>query len=219
MFQRLFLSALWSFLLCVTALGQDAVKELEAKLQQNFNDVATLVLLGKTFHDRGTAGDEDAVDKGFPYLDKALQLDPSNAVALAYRGSLWTLRGRDAWWPFTKMKHVEKGIDELDKAAEMAPDNVTVRIVRGINSLQLPSMFKRLPNALKDFAYLLAHPGFSHFDAELQSTIYCWGGIAYKQDNQIPKAKEYLQRAIAVASDSDTARKANEELKTLGETK
>lgn len=219
MIQKMFLSAFWSFLLCVTALGQDADKELEAKLQQNPNDVATLVLLGKIFHDRGVAGDEDAVEKGFTYLDKALQLEPSNAVVLAYRGSLWTLRGRDAWWPFTKMKHVEKGIDELDKAVEIAPDDVKVRVVRGINSLNLPSMFKRLPTALKDFAFLLAHPGFSHFDPELQSTIYCCGGIAYKQDNQIPKAKEYLQRAVAVASDSDTARKANEELKTFGETK
>lgn len=219
MFQRMFLSALWSFLLCVTALGQDAVKELETKLQQNPNDAATLVLLGRAYHNQGKAGDEDAVEKGFLYLDKALELDPSNALALAYRGSLWTMRGRDAWWPFTKMKHVEKGIDELDKAVEIAPDDVGVRFLRGINSLNLPSMFKRLPTALQDFAYLLAHPGFSHFDAELQSTIYCWGGIAYKQDNQLSKANEYLQRAVAVAPDSDTARKAIEELKTLGEMK
>ncbi len=216
MIQKMFLSALWSFLLCVTALGQDAVKELEAKLQ---NDVATLVLLGKTFHNQGKAGNKDAVDKGFPYLDKALQIDPSNAVALAYRGSLWTLRGRDAWWPFTKMKHVEKGIDELDKAVEIAPDNIEVRITRGINSMNLPSMFKRHATAMKDFAYLLKIPGFSHFDAPLQSTIYCWSGIAFKQDNQIDRAKELLGKAIAAAPDSDTARKANEELKTLGEMK
>lgn len=219
MVRKSFLFTLVGLLVFGAALAQQNVKELEAKLQQNPNDVATLVLLGRTFHDRGTAGDEDAVEKGFTYFDKALDLDPSNAVALAYRGSLWTMRGRDAWWPFTKPKHVEKGTDELDKAVEMAPDNITVRIVRGVNSLQLPSMFKRLPTGLKDFAYLLAHPGFSHFDAELQSTSYCWGGIAFERDNQINMAKELLGKAIAAAPDSDTARKAKEELKALGEMK
>ena len=90
--RKRFLFALVGSLVFGAALAQENVKELEAKLQQNPNDVATLVLLGRAYHDQGTAGDEDAVDKGFPYLDKVLQLDPPNAVALAYRGSLWTLR-------------------------------------------------------------------------------------------------------------------------------
>jgi tetratricopeptide (TPR) repeat protein len=205
--------ALLSFLFFAQSLSQQSIKELEGKLQQNLNDVETLVALGRLYHDQGANGNEDAVDKGFIYLDKALELDPSNAVALVFRGSLWTMRGRDAWFPFTKLKHVNKGIDELDKAADLAPDNIAVRLTRGINSAQLPSMFKRLGTAQRDFSFLLADPRFPHLDVQLQSTIYYWSGIVYKRDNQAHKAKEYLEKAISAAPESHTAKQAEKELK------
>ncbi|HTR82417.1 MAG TPA: tetratricopeptide repeat protein [Bacteroidota bacterium] len=197
------------------SLSQDKTKELEAALQQNPNDIGTLTALGKIYHDEGVAGDEGAVDKGFECFDKILQADPSNAVAWAYRGSLWTLRARDAWWPFTKMKDVDKGVDQLDKAVDLAPNDVNVRIVRGINSVNLPSMFHRLPIALKDFDYLMNDPRFAHLGPNLQATIYYWAGVAYKNDSQTSKAKELLQKAISADPNSDTARKAESELKQL----
>jgi hypothetical protein len=67
--------------------------------------------LVKVYHDRGADGNEAAVEKGMTYLDKAHELEPANEVALAYRGGLWTMRARDAWWPFTKMSRVDKRID------------------------------------------------------------------------------------------------------------
>jgi tetratricopeptide (TPR) repeat protein len=204
---------LLSFFLFSMSLSQHSIKELEESLQQKPNDVEMLIALGKLYHDQGAGGNTEAVEKGFTCLDKALQLDPTNAIALVYRGSLWTMRGRDAWFPFTKLSHVDKGIDELDKAAELAPDNITVRLTRGINSLQLPSMFKRLGTALKDFSFLLADPRFPHLEIHLQSTVYYWAGVAYKRDNQADKAKEYLEKAISVAPQSNTAQRAEKELR------
>jgi tetratricopeptide (TPR) repeat protein len=195
--------------------AQESVKDLEALVQRSPRDVATLMKLGTQYHLQGVAGDEKAVEKGFACFDTVLVIEPSNALAWAYRGSLWTLRGRDASDPMTKMGDVDKGTDEMDKAVDLAPDNITVRITRGVNSLHLPPMFKRLGTALKDFTYLLGHPGFSKFDTNLQSNIYCWAGIAYKQDNQREKAKELLQKAISVAPQSDSARNAEQELKGL----
>jgi tetratricopeptide (TPR) repeat protein len=197
------------------AFAQGSVNELETKLRQNPKDVSTLVSLGKAYHDQGASGNKDAVEQGMTCLDKALELDPGNSAALAYRGSLWTMRGRDAWWPFTKMKDVDKGIDEMDKAVDLAPTNPTVHIVRGINSVQLPSMFKRLPVALKDFDYLLSCREFAYFDPALQSTICLWAGIAYKHDDQAAKAKVLLLKAAALVPDSWMATKAKEELKEL----
>jgi tetratricopeptide (TPR) repeat protein len=197
------------------ARTQESVKDLEAKLAQNPNDVAILVTLGRVCHSRGAAGDQDAVEKGFAYLDKALMIEPRNAVALAYRGSLWTQRGRDASDPLEKMGDVEKGVDDLDNAVEMAPDNVTVRLVRGVNSIQLPPMFNRLGTALKDFNHLLAIPELTKADNDLQATIYCWAGIAYKRDHQIGKSKELLEKAVKVAPTSEPARRAAKELKDL----
>jgi tetratricopeptide (TPR) repeat protein len=171
--------------------------------------------LGKIYHDQAVAGNEAAVDKGFTCYDKVLQLDPSIAVAFAYRGSFWTLRARDAWWPFTKAKDVDKGVDDMDKAADLAPTDITIRIVRGINSVQLPSMFRRLPTALKDFEFLLNDARFVHFDVHLQATIYYWAGIAYKNDGQPVRAKELLQKAVSADPNSDMSRKAESELKQL----
>jgi len=197
------------------SLSQQSVKELEGILQQKPNDVGTLVELGKLYHEQAAGRNEEAVENGFTCLDKALELEPSNVVALAYRGSLWTMRGRDAQSPFEKLKHVNKGIDEIDKAVELAPDNISIRLMRGINCLQLPSIFKRLGTALKDFSFLLADPRFPKLDINLQSTIHYWTGIAYKHDNQIEKAKERLKKAVSAAPKSAAAQKAEKELKEL----
>ncbi|HTY11453.1 MAG TPA: hypothetical protein VMF88_10315 [Bacteroidota bacterium] len=215
MIQKITTMIFLSLFLAGISRSQDAAKDLEAALAQNPNDVGTLIKLGIQYHDQGVAGNDDAVDKGFTCFDKVLVLDPSNAVALAYRGSLWTLRARDAWWPFTKMKDVDKGVDEMDKAADLASDNITVRVVRGINGVNLPSMFHRLPVALKDFDYLMNDPRFAHLDKHLQATIYCWAGIAYNNDGQTAKAKELLQKALSAEPGSDIARKAENELKKI----
>lgn len=215
MIQRLSTIILIGLLLTGISRGQESAEELEGVLKQKPGDMETLIKLGRMYHDQGVAGNDDAVEKGFTCLDKALQIDPSNAIALAYRGSLWTLRARNAWWPFTKLKNVDKGIDELDKAVDLAPDNITVRLVRGINSVNLPSMFRRLPIAIKDFDYLLNDARFAHFNPQLQSTIFCWAGIAYKNDGQTVKAKELLQKAVSADPNSNTARKAENELKQL----
>jgi tetratricopeptide (TPR) repeat protein len=196
-------------------MAQGTIQDIETTLSQNPNDVNTLVQLGKMYHDQGADGNTQAVEKGMTCLDKALELEPANGEALVYRGSLWTMRARDAWWPFTKMSRVDKGIDEMDKAVELAPTNVTVRIVRGINSVQLPSMLKRLSIALNDFDYLLNCREFPHFDVNLQSTICFWAGIAYKRDNQVKKAKELLQKTVSLTPESWMAAKAREELKEL----
>ncbi len=215
MIQKLMTLLLLAFAALNISAAQDRVKELEATLQKSPDDISTLIALGTIYHTQAVAGNEDAVDKGFACFDKVLQGDPSNAVAHVYRGSLWTLRGRDAWWPFTKAKDVDKGVDDMDKAADLAPADVTVRIVRGINSTNLPSMFRRLPVALKDFEFLMNDARFVHFDAHLQATIYCWAGIAYKNDSQPARAKELLQKAISADPNSDMARRAENELKQI----
>ncbi len=213
MIRKLSTIILFCLLVAGISRAQDSVKVLEGILQEKPDDIGTLIKLGRIYHSQGAAGNKDAIDKGFTCFDKVLQIDPSNAIALAYRGSLWTIRARDAWWPFTKMSNVDKGIDELDKAAELAPNDITVRLVRGINSVQLPSMFRRLATALKDFNYLLNDARFSKFDPHLQSTIFCWAGIAYKNDGQTDKAKELLEKAISTDPNSDMAHKAENELK------
>ena len=213
MIRHLLILGLFTSLFFTISLSQKSKSELEGILQQSPNDVESLVALGRIYHDEGARNDSKAVDKGFECLDRALEVDPHNAVALAYRGSLWTMRGRDAWFPFTKLKHVDHGIDEMDRAVDLEPENITVHLVRGINSVQLPSIFHRLSTALNDFSFLLKLQQFPHLNVQLQSTIYYWAGVAYKHDDQKDKAKDYLEKAISVAPDSPSAKNAERELK------
>ncbi|MGA7159483.1 MAG: hypothetical protein WBZ48_00665 [Bacteroidota bacterium] len=215
MIRRLYAIVVACVLIVGISKAQDSAEVYQGRLKQNPDDIETLTKLGEIYHNQGVAGDDKAVEKGFTCFNKILELDPSNALGLAYRGSLWTLRARDAWWPFTKMKDVDNGVDEMDKAVDLAPDNISVRLVRGINSIHLPSMFRRLPIALKDFDFMLNDARFAGFNPHLRSIIYYWAGVAFQSDGQRAKAKELLQNAVAADPNSETARKAEDELKKI----
>jgi tetratricopeptide (TPR) repeat protein len=209
----------WKMLTCVLlAAGsitfvsaQNSVSEKEALPAKNPSDVKILSDLGRAYYFRAAAGDTAAVEQGVKCFDECIRLNATDALSRAYRGSLRTMRGRDNG----SMEDVDKGIGDMDKAIEMNPANVGVRLVRGINSVALPSVFNRTPIALDDFNWLLSCPPFPHFGPELKATIYCWGGMAYRNADKIDKAKELLNNAIAVAPASDDAKRAQQVLKEL----
>jgi tetratricopeptide (TPR) repeat protein len=211
MIQKMFAVALVCALSLGISVAQQSAQELETALAKNPNDVKILKRLGTMYYYQAADRNEQAVEKGIACFDKCLTLDSTDAVARAYRGCLWTMRGRDA----SSMEDVDKGIVEMDKAVTMAPKNITIRIIRGINSAVLPSPFNRMEIAFKDFNYLKGLPEFPHFGADLQSTIYCWDGIAHRNDNKLDKAKELLKKAITVAPNSESAKRAEQELKEM----
>lgn len=196
--------------------AQDRIGELEAKLKANPDDQSMLMELGRAYYDLVASGDEGAVDKGFRCFDRLLALDSTNAVALVYRGSLWTQRARESRWPPTKLKNLKRGGDEMDRAVEMAPDNITIRLVRGINCLGLPQYANRLSEALEDFLVILKHPDFPDQTKELKALVFFYGGVAMKRADDYEKARELFKRAIAILPDSDFARRAQQELSDMG---
>lgn len=206
----------WIGLFCFGSAGfcfaQDSVRELESKLKANPNDESVLMELGRIYHDQAAEGNEGSLDKAFDCFNKVLAIDSSNAVALAYRGSLWTYRALAAWWPPSKLGYVRKSGQDLDKAVEMEPYNMMVRLLRGINSLSLPRSYGRVAVALEDFIVLLRHPDFPAQTPQLKATIYYYGGVAYKRADDWNTARQLLQKAISVLPDSEFARRAQKEL-------
>ena len=201
--------------LAVSVLGQDKVRELERRVQSNPKDESALMELGRLYHDRGASGDDTAVEKGLQCFDTALAIDSMNAVALAYRGSLWTMRARDSWWPPSKLNHLRRGGAELDRAVEIAPDNIMVRLLRGINGLGLPAFVGRLPTSLEDFIVLLRHPAFPEQTRELKAAVYYYAGVAHKRADEYERARELFKRAISIMPDSEFARRSQEELRDM----
>ena len=141
-------------------IAQSDVAGLEQKLNANPSDQQTLMDLGRIYYDQAAAGETNSIEKGIHCFDQALKLDSTNAVALAYRGSLWVMQSRHSWWPPNKMKYLKRGGEELDRAVDLEPDNMMVRLIRGINGLGLPSYADRLQTSLEDFLIVLKHPDF-----------------------------------------------------------
>jgi tetratricopeptide (TPR) repeat protein len=196
--------------------AQSGMAGLEQKLKADPNDQQLLMDLGRMYYDQAAAGETDFIDKGIHCFDQALVLDSTNAVALAYRGSLWTMEARSSWWPPNKMKYLKRGGEELDRAVDLAPDNIMVRLIRGINGIGLPSYADRLQTSLEDFLLVLKHPDFPNQTRELKAVAFYYGGLALKRADDYEKARDLFQRAISILPDSEYARRAREELKDMG---
>ncbi len=105
-------------------------------------------------HEAGVKGDSDAVDVALEKFERILESDPDNMEALVFFGSASMLKARDVAI-FQRMRWVRQGVEAMDRAVETAPDNVNVRIVRAVNSYQLPGFLGRRKVADEDFRLLL----------------------------------------------------------------
>ncbi len=194
-------------------LNEQQLKEHEARLAANPNDQEALLKLGIHYHNRGGDGDEKAVEKAVDFLDRLLQLNNRNTIAMAFYGSAVTMQGRDAFLPWNKMKYVNEGIGKLDKAVMLDSTNLRVRMVRGVNSVNLPDFLNRRPFALRDFAFIVAHADSSTLEKSERVQTYYFYGLTLKQQGRIDEAKTIWGKAVNLWPEHPLAARAAEELK------
>lgn len=197
---------------------QTQIAALEDSLRQEPEDTGVLLKLGILYHNLGVEGDRKAVKRAKDLFEKLLELEPQNAEALAWCGSVLTLKGRDILFPISKLGYVNDGIEKMDKVVELAPDNINVRMIRAHNSLNLPGIFHRIEIAITDFEHLLTlrEKRQEEFSKSLLAKIFLGLGSAYKKKEDMVKARENWRKAVEVLPDSreaDMARKLLEETK------
>ena len=112
--------------------------ELQKALAGQPTNAALLFKLADFCHDDGAKGNKEAVKVAEKHLRELLKLDPGNAPAQALLGSIYTMKGRDAFWPGTQISLVKEGCQIMDEAARLAPDNFPVRLTRGLNNVHMP---------------------------------------------------------------------------------
>jgi tetratricopeptide (TPR) repeat protein len=153
----------------------------------------------------GNQEDKSAVKKAEQYLERLLLLEPRNSMAMVYLGSVLTMRARNAFFPWDKMDFMKKGMIRMDKAVALAPDNNEVRLIRGINSTQLPGMFNRLSTALEDFKIIengiLADVPFGS-EAFCLPYYYCYG-CALQKANKTDAARACYESVLKISSGSE----------------
>ncbi|HBR09939.1 hypothetical protein LR021_03730 [Candidatus Bipolaricaulota bacterium] len=193
------------------------IELLESRLVDDPTNISLLMQLGELYHSLAVDGERDAVQKADEMFAEILRIDPGNAEALAWRGSIYTLKARDAWFPITKLVYVYRGIGIMRRAVELAPDDIAVRMVRANTSMALPGFFGQLNTAIRDLEHLLAlheedPEGFSN---AVLADIYLALGKAREKAGDDKGARECWQKVISLVPGSDEAKEAMELLQGL----
>jgi len=188
---------------------------LQLQLAADPTNPTLLFKLGDLCFDEGAQDNHEAVKLAGKYFSKLLELDPKNARALALLGSTFTMKGRDALWPPTRMKLVREGIKKMDAAAALAPADPGVRFTRAFNNFHMPKFMDRESIVEADFEWLWAQlpskPGA--LDAEMKQNIAFCQGTLLKRKGQNSDALAVWQQGIAFDPFSPIAQKIQEQMK------
>jgi hypothetical protein len=190
---------------------------LQAQLASNPSNITLLVKLGDLCHDQGVKDDPEAVKLSEKYLEKALALDSSNAFARVLHGSMLTMKGRDAAWPFTQLSLVYQGIREMDAAVSLATNDPMVRFARANNNFYMPKFLKREEIVMSDFTWLWeqVQKKNPNIDTPHKQEIGLLYGLALKKHERMDEAAVIWRQAIAFDTSSSFAKKMIEEVQNL----
>jgi len=160
-------------------------------------------------HDRGVAGDTQAVIDLVADLERWTAEQPNNRLLQAYLASCYTLRSRDAIF-YKKMDYLNLAKRTFNEAVDANPNDVAVRFVRAVNLIHLPAIFDTRAMARDDFKQLLkilegqAPPSF---DAKTRQAIYFYAGLSYEQTQEPKEAQAVWRRGVKIDPASELGKK------------
>jgi hypothetical protein len=174
--------------------------------------------LGEILCDLGAGGDEDAADAAVKLFKTLHEEHPQDAEIFADYGNACTIYAQFASI-FTKLSWVHDGFDYMDAAIKAAPDNVGARVVRALNSSQVPAFLDREKTARDDFAWLLqryqSNP--KDFSADTLRDIFYYDGIFALNHGDAACVHLLTQAAAVPPPPGDTlAARIEAALKTAG---
>lgn len=180
-------------------------------------DIALLVHAGERAHSAAGRGDRAAVAEGEAWLRRALELQPTNALARALLGSLTTMKARDAFWPNVQLRHVRDGNRLLDEAVAAAPDDPRIRALRAFNYAHQPAFLGRRETARADLRWLWARiqAGTDGLDAHSRQEAALRWGEALRDDGRRDEARTVWTAGVALGPDTDFAGRMLAELAKL----
>lgn len=174
----------------------------------------------------GDASQTDAAIEQFQALSKRA---PSQPLFLAYLGSAYALRARDAWMPWTQISNVEEGMEKLDKALSMLSPEHDVQTFRGSivstelrlvaisTFLQVPDFFNRFQPAKDLLAETLKSPVYEVSAPLVKGRIQIWAAEIAKRDHRSTAQRQHLEQAITILKTGQFAEIARQKLAELAE--
>ncbi|USD43719.1 hypothetical protein J4N42_16245 [Vibrio sp. SCSIO 43135] len=154
-------------------------------------------------------GDEDKVEVVYEQLQQQVAEQGADALSLVYLGSTQTLMGRDAFMPWTKMKHTEQGLATISKGlALMAdsniplqeqlirqglPETLLAKAIAATTFTSLPDMFNHFERGYDLYLELLSDETFTSQDYDVISWIYVYAIKASLRAEDTSQAKAWLK--------------------------
>lgn len=148
-----------------------------------------------------------AIQKGPQALERALQLNPDHAEALATHGGMEAMMASLQQAP----KMGAKGVVEMNRAVELAPVSVRVRLTRAFNGLSLPESLRNHATEAEDLDFLIRIAGGSRAG----DYLHVMRGDLYFELGKLDLARD--QYSIAGKSASPAAIEAAARLTALNQ--
>ena len=136
-------NSLWALFYCLSLLLPNHITAQEITIHKAIQ-----------YHDIARAGDKESIEQAVASFTKLLQQSPKDPLVLAYLGSSYALLARESSAVADKVRFTNRGLRYLDQSVVIAPEDVTVRLIRGTVSSNLPALFSREASAIEDFLYL-----------------------------------------------------------------
>lgn len=136
--------------------------------------------------------------------------NPEDPFALVMLGSSHTLMGRDAWMPWSKLRHTENGLDEMAMAQRLLTHehrdlyfqgmSIThhVQTMAAITFTQVPDFFGRHEEGFYLFQDVLSDTQFLALPAEAKTFAFYYAISAARQIDQTNQAEAWLDQMLAL---------------------
>jgi hypothetical protein len=113
--------------------------------------------------------DAQAIEKAILLFRKIGREKACKGLALTYIGALTALRGKYAFSPIAKYRHVLNGLRLMDRGIAKSRDNIEARFIRGMTCFYLPFFFNKKKTAYSDFRAIVKqlHKDYHLYDAQL----------------------------------------------------
>ncbi len=167
------------FLFCLSSVASDDLVE------------ETLEVARKQFY--SAIEEKKQIKPTIALFERIGQMEPKYiGRAQVYIGALIALKGKHAFFPYTKFKWAKRGLAVMDSGLQKSPNDIEALFIHGMTCYHLPFFFQRSDDAQQDFKKIIKQmqSQVDIYDRKLIVNI-----IAFLLENVklMPKEKIYLQ--------------------------
>ncbi len=187
----------------------------------------TLFAKAHGLFERSLAGDESVTAVALQFFNMLSMSYRANPLFLAYKGSSYTLLGRDSWMPWNEAEYTEKGLEMIDESLQMlttehdqetmreVPISVETRLVAISTFIAVPESFDYLKKAKIVLENVLQSSAFKVSPPIVQAQIYLEAAKISRLENNSANEIQLLQKLLAISPQGKFANKASKRLKNI----